>query len=45
MLGIGDRPPLEATVWQPPGEATTIGGLLAGGPILLLFDLFDWTGT
>jgi hypothetical protein len=45
MLGVGDRAPLEATVWRPPGEATTIGDLLADGPILLLFYLFDWTGT
>ncbi|MGH3017437.1 MAG: hypothetical protein ACRDLU_03575 [Gaiellaceae bacterium] len=45
MLGIGDRAPLETTVWPPPAEAVTIGDLLADGPILLLFYLFDWTGT
>ena len=45
MLAIGDRAPLEATVWRPPAEAVTLGELLAEGPILLLFYLFDWTGT
>lgn len=45
MLGIGERAPLEATVWRPPVDAATIGDLLADGPILLLFYLFDWTGT
>lgn len=45
MLAIGDRAPLEAAVWRPPADAVTIGDLLAGGPILLLFYLFDWTGT
>ena len=42
---IGDRAPLEATVWRPPADAVTIGELVADGPILLLFYLFDWTGT
>jgi hypothetical protein len=45
MLEIGDRAPVEATVWREPGEATTIGELVSGGPVLLLFYLFDWTGT
>jgi hypothetical protein len=45
MLAVGDTAPLEATVWRPPAEAVTIGDLLADGPILLLFYLFDWTGT
>jgi hypothetical protein len=45
MLVVGDRVPLEATVWRPPADAVTIGDLLAEGPILLLFYLFDWTGT
>ena len=35
--------PLGATVWRPPADAVTIGDLLADGPILLLFYLFDWT--
>jgi hypothetical protein len=45
VLGIGDRAPLEATVWRPPADAVTLGDLLTAGPILLLFYLFDWTGT
>jgi hypothetical protein len=45
VLGIGDRAPLEATVWRPPADVVTLGDLLAEGPILLLFYLFDWTGT
>ena len=45
MLEAGDRAPVEATVWRPPADAVTLGDLLANGPILLLFYLFDWTGT
>ena len=45
MLAVGDKSPVGATVWRPPAEAVTIGDLLADGPILLLFYLFDWTGT
>ena len=42
MLAVGeDRS--AATVWRPPADAVTIGDLLADGPILLLFYLFDWT--
>ena len=45
MLSVGEDAPLDATVWRPPADAVTIGDLLADGPILLLFYLFDWTGT
>ena len=45
MLAIGDRAPLEATVWRPPADAVTLGDLVAESPILLLFYLWDWTGT
>jgi hypothetical protein len=45
VLGIGDRAPVEAAIWRPPAEATTIGELLADGPILLLFYFWDWTST
>jgi hypothetical protein len=45
VLAAGDRAPVEATVWRPLAEQVTIGDLLADGPILLLFYLFDWTGT
>ena len=42
MLAVGE--PLRSC-WRPPADAVTIGDLLADGPILLLFYLFDWTGT
>jgi hypothetical protein len=45
VLSVGEGAPLDATVWRPPADAVTIGDLLADGPILLLFYLFDWTGT
>ena len=45
MLAVGDRAPLEATVWRLPADAVTVGELVADGAILLLFYLFDWTGT
>ena len=45
MLEVGDKAPLDAEVWPPSAHVTTLGELLAGGPILLLFYLFDWTGT
>lgn len=45
MLQTGDQAPLGATVIRPPVEAVTLGDLAADGPILLLFYLWDWTGT
>ena len=45
MLAPGDTAPLGATVWRPLAEQVTIGDLLAGGPILLLFYFWDWTST
>lgn len=45
MLEIGDQAPLEATVFRAPVEAVGLGDLVAEGPILLLFYLWDWTGT
>ncbi len=45
MLAVGDRAPLEAQVWPASAQPVTLGDLLADGPILLLFYLFDWTGT
>ena len=44
MLGVGDRIPA-ATVWIAPREPVSLHDLLAEGPILLLFYLFDWTAT
>ncbi len=45
MLGTGERAPLEAVVWTTPRESATVGELLGGEPLLLLFYLFDWTST
>jgi hypothetical protein len=45
MLQVGDQIPLEATVWLEPSERHTFGEIVAGGPVLLLFYIFDWTAT
>jgi hypothetical protein len=45
MLDVGERAPLEATVWLGPHQRMTFAEILSGGPILLLFYLFDWTST
>jgi hypothetical protein len=44
MLTTGDRIP-EARLWTTPQERATIEQLVAEGPILLLFYLFDWSST
>jgi peroxiredoxin len=44
MLAVGDRIP-EAVVWTTPQETATLVQLVADGPILLLFYLFDWSST
>jgi hypothetical protein len=44
MLATGDRIP-EARLWTTPQERATIEQLVADGPILLLFYLFDWSST
>jgi hypothetical protein len=45
MLQVGERAPLEAVVWTTSRERATIGELLQGRPLLLLFYLFDWSTT
>lgn len=45
MLETGDQTPLGVTVIRPPVEPVTLADLLANGPALLLFYLWDWTGT
>jgi len=45
VLAVGERAPLEARVWTTPRESATLAELLDGGPILLLFYLFDWSST
>ena len=44
MLAVGDKVP-EARVWTTPQESATIRELVAEGPMLLLFYLFDWSTT
>ncbi len=44
MLNEGDRAPA-AEVWTAPNQSTTIAELAAGGPVLLVFYLFDWSST
>ena len=44
MLDVGDAIP-EAKVWLAPRESLSLGELVEDGPILLLFYLFDWSGT
>jgi peroxiredoxin len=44
MLGVGDRVP-DARVWTTPQESATTKQLVADGPVLLLFYLFDWSST
>ena len=42
MLAVGDKVP-DALVWTTPRESATIEQLVAEGPILLVFYLFDWS--
>jgi peroxiredoxin len=44
VLEVGSRIP-DAEVWTTPQERATIAELVGGGPILLLFYLFDWSST
>ena len=44
MLGVGDRIP-DASVWLAPRERVSLSELVAEGPVLFLFYLFDWSST
>jgi hypothetical protein len=44
VLTVDDRIP-DARVWTTPQESATVTEIVAGGPILLLFYLFDWSST
>jgi hypothetical protein len=44
VIEVGKRLP-PADVWTAPRERTDIHGLLADGPALFLFYLFDWSST
>jgi peroxiredoxin len=44
VLAAGDAIP-DVTVQSAPGEDVRLRDLVADGPILLLFYLFDWSST
>jgi peroxiredoxin len=44
MLAAGDPVP-EVTLFRAPGQPVTVRELVADGPVLLLFYLFDWSST
>jgi peroxiredoxin len=44
VLAVGDSIP-EGRLWTAPHETATLAELVADGPILLLFYLFDWSST
>jgi hypothetical protein len=44
MLNVGDKVPA-AYVWTAPNERRTLAELLAEGPALFVFYLFDWSAT
>jgi peroxiredoxin len=44
VLAPGDRIP-DAQVWLAPRESISLRELVEEGPVLLLFYLFDWSGT
>jgi hypothetical protein len=44
MLRIGDTVPT-ASVWTAPNERRTLEEVLADGPALFVFYLFDWSST
>jgi peroxiredoxin len=44
VLEVGDRIP-DTKVWLAPRESVSVRELVAEGPILVLFYLFDWSGT
>ncbi len=44
MLEPGDQIP-DAQVWLAPRESISLRDLVEEGPVLLVFYLFDWSGT
>ena len=44
MLEVGEKVPA-ASVWTAPHQQRTIADLLADGPALFVFYLFDWSST
>jgi hypothetical protein len=44
VITVGDQIP-DAVVWTTPQESASLREIVAGGPVLLLFYLFDWSST
>ena len=44
MLSPGEQIP-DAHVWLAPRESISLRDLVDEGPVLILFYLFDWSGT
>jgi hypothetical protein len=44
VLEVGDRIP-DVKVWLAPREPVSLTELVEEGPVLLLWYLFDWSGT
>ena len=44
MLEVGRQIP-DAMVWTAPREVASLRELVAEGPVLLVFYLFDWSST
>ena len=44
MLAVGEQVP-DAKLWLAPREPISLPELVEEGPVLLLFYLFDWSGT
>jgi hypothetical protein len=44
VLALGDQIP-DAQVWLAPREGVSLHDLVSEGPILVLWYLFDWSGT
>jgi peroxiredoxin len=44
VLAMGDRIP-DVDVWLAPREGVSLQDLVSEGAILVLFYLFDWSGT
>jgi peroxiredoxin len=44
VLEVGDRIP-DVQVWLAPRESIAFRELVEDGPVLVLFYLFDWSGT
>jgi peroxiredoxin len=44
VLAVGDQIP-DAQVWLAPREPISLRELVEEGPVLIVFYLFDWSGT